>query len=174
MRLKREEQLALILDFNPDNKLDDLTVAMEYRARGGKARCEVRDVRWARNRLRDGTITRAAVEAKTASLSRQPLQQAQRPVPPGHAKQGVNEQPDSAFDVMATGCILSDYLECAMSSATFDKLGDGSFAGKVPPCQGVVALGKTLTQCQRQLRSTLEDWLLVGLRMGHAMPVLSG
>lgn len=75
---------------------------------------------------------------------------------------------------MATGCILSDYLECAMSSATFDKLGDGSFAGKVPHCQGVVALGDTLTECQRQLRATLEDWLLLGLRMGHFMPVLAG
>ncbi len=61
-----------------------------------------------------------------------------------------------------------------MSLATFDKLGDGSFAGKVPPCQGVVALGDTLMECQSLLRSTLEDWLLVGLRMGHRMPVLSG
>lgn len=75
---------------------------------------------------------------------------------------------------MATGCILSDYLESAMASATFDKLSDGSFAGNVPRCQGVVALGETLMDCQRLLRSTLEDWLLLGLRMGHSIPVLDG
>ena len=72
----------------------------------------------------------------------------------------------------SNGCI-SDYLECAMESAQFDELG-GGFAGRVPACLGVVAFGDTLTECQRQLRSTLEDWLLVGLRMGHRMPVLSG
>ena len=75
---------------------------------------------------------------------------------------------------MATGCILSDYVESAMSSATFDKLDDGTFAGRVPPCQGVVAFGTTLAECQRLLQSTLEDWLLLGLRLGHDIPVLAG
>ena len=75
---------------------------------------------------------------------------------------------------MAIGCILSDYVENAMSSATFDKLDDGTFAGKIPSCQGVVAFGETLAECQLSLQSTLEDWLLLGLRMGHAMPVLAG
>ena len=75
---------------------------------------------------------------------------------------------------MATGCILSDYVESAMSSATFEKLDDGSFAGRIPSCQGVVAFGDTLMECQRLPQSTLEDWLLLGLRMGHAMPVLAG
>ena len=75
---------------------------------------------------------------------------------------------------MATGCILSDYVESAMSSATFDKLDDGTFAGRVPPCQGVVAFGTTLVECQRLLQSTLEDWLLLGLRLGHDIPVLAG
>ena len=75
---------------------------------------------------------------------------------------------------MASGCILSDYVASAMSSATFDKLDDGTFAGKIPPCHGVVAFGATLVECQRLLQSTLEDWLLLGLRLGHAMPVLAG
>ena len=75
---------------------------------------------------------------------------------------------------MATECILTGYVESAMSSATFDKLDDGTFAGRIPPCRGVVAFGTTLVECQRLLQSTLEDWLLLGLRMGHAMPVLNG
>ena len=75
---------------------------------------------------------------------------------------------------VATGCILSDYVESAMSSATFDKLDDGTFVGTIPSCQGVVAFGDTLMECQRLLQSTLEDWLLLGLRMGHTVPVLAG
>ena len=72
---------------------------------------------------------------------------------------------------MAIGCILSDYVENAMSSATFDKLDDDTFAGRIPSCQGVVAFGETLVECQRSLQSTLEDWLLLGLRMGHGTPL---
>ena len=75
---------------------------------------------------------------------------------------------------MATECVLTGYVESAMLSATFDKLDDGTFAGRIPPCRGVVAFGTTLVECQRLLQSTLEDWLLLGFRLGHAMPVLNG
>ena len=44
--------------------MDDREVARRYFAEGWTTRCEVRDVRWARNRLRDGTITRDAVQRK--------------------------------------------------------------------------------------------------------------
>jgi len=66
--------------------------------------------------------------------------------------------------------ILSDYVEQALAAATYDKLEDGTFAGKIPPCLGVVALAETLRQCEDELRSTLEDWLLVGLKLGHSLP----
>ena len=64
---------------------------------------------------------------------------------------------------METECILSDYLEQAMEVAVYDKLDDGTFAGRIPPCKGVLAFGTTLKECERLLRSTLEDWLLLGL-----------
>ena len=75
---------------------------------------------------------------------------------------------------MRTECILSDYLEQAMKVAAYDKLDDGTFAGRIPPCKGVLAFGTTLKECEHLLRSTLEDWLLLGLRLGHTLPVLSG
>ena len=75
---------------------------------------------------------------------------------------------------MRTECILSDYLEQAMEVAAYDKLDDGTFSGRIPPCKGVLAFGTTLKECERLLRSTLEDWLLLGLRLGHTLPVLSG
>ena len=70
--------------------------------------------------------------------------------------------------------ILTEYLEQALTVAVYDKLGDGTFAGRIPPCKGVVAFGASLRECEHLLRSTLEDWLLLGLRLGHTLPVLSG
>ena len=75
---------------------------------------------------------------------------------------------------MNTGCILSDYIDHAMAAADYDKLADGTYAGEIPPCKGVVAFASTLAECEHALRSTLEDWLFLGLRLGHPIPVLSG
>ena len=74
---------------------------------------------------------------------------------------------------MAVQFILSDYVEEAMAQAVYDKLEDGTFAGRIPPCQGVVAFGTTLRECEDVLRSTLEDWVLVGLKMKHPLPVIA-
>ena len=68
--------------------------------------------------------------------------------------------------------VLTDYIEQAMSFALYDKLEDGTFVGKIPSFQGVIAFGSTLRQCEEELRSTLEDWILVGLKLGHPLPVL--
>ncbi|MEO8073452.1 MAG: type II toxin-antitoxin system HicB family antitoxin [Acidobacteriota bacterium] len=68
--------------------------------------------------------------------------------------------------------ILSDYLETALAQAEYDKLVDGTFFGRIPTCKGVVAFGVTLRECETELRSTLEDWVLVGLKLGHSLPVL--
>ena len=68
--------------------------------------------------------------------------------------------------------ILSDYLESAMSQAEYDKFEDGSFSGRIPSCKGVIAFGGTLSECQNELHSVLEDWVLVGLKLGHPLPVL--
>ena len=75
---------------------------------------------------------------------------------------------------MGTQCILSDYLDAAMALAAYDKLEDDSFAGRISPCLGVLAFGETLGGCQHELRSTLEDWILMGLKLGHELPVIEG
>lgn len=69
--------------------------------------------------------------------------------------------------------ILSDYLETALAQAEYDKLEDNTFFGRIPSCKGVVAFAATLRDCESQLRSTLEDWVLVGLKLGHSLPVLN-
>jgi predicted RNase H-like HicB family nuclease len=73
---------------------------------------------------------------------------------------------------MARQYILSEYLNEAMAQAVYDKLEDGSFAGRIPSCKGVIALGASLRECEDELRSTLEDWIWLGLKLGHSLPVL--
>jgi hypothetical protein len=68
--------------------------------------------------------------------------------------------------------ILSEYIEQAMAQAIYDKLADATFAGRIPSCSGVVAFEKTLRVREYALRSTLEDWILVGLKLKHPLPVI--
>ena len=68
--------------------------------------------------------------------------------------------------------ILSDYIDKALAQAVYEKLQDGTYAGKITDCTGVLAFGKSLRKCEEELRSTLEDWVLVGLKKGHELPVI--
>ena len=69
---------------------------------------------------------------------------------------------------------MSDYLDRALSQAEYDKLEDGMFFGRIPPCKGVVIFAATLRECKDELRSVLEDWVLVGLKLGRDLPILNG
>ena len=69
---------------------------------------------------------------------------------------------------------LSAYIEAALELARYDKLEDGTFAGEIPKLKGIAAFGKTLRECENELRSVLEDWILLGLKLGHKLPVLAG
>ncbi len=68
---------------------------------------------------------------------------------------------------------MSDYFDRALAQAEYDKLEDGTFFGRIPACKGVVTFAATLRECEDQLRSVLEDWVLVGLKLGHDLPILS-
>jgi hypothetical protein len=69
---------------------------------------------------------------------------------------------------------LTAYIEAALELARYETLEDGSFAGEMPKLKGVVAFRRSLRGCKTELRSTLEDWILEGLRLGHKLPVLGG
>jgi predicted RNase H-like HicB family nuclease len=68
--------------------------------------------------------------------------------------------------------MLIEYINKAMSKAVYDKLEGGTFSGKIPQCPGVVAFGETLYQCQHELKSSLEGWLIVKIRHGDRLPVI--
>ena len=73
---------------------------------------------------------------------------------------------------MATQFVLSGYLESAMAQASYDKLDDELYFGRIPSCTGVVAFGATLRECEQELQSTLEEWVLLGLKLKHSLPII--
>ena len=70
--------------------------------------------------------------------------------------------------------MLSDYVADALVQATYEKLEDGSYAGRVPSLSGSGRLGASLRECENEMRSTLEDWVLVGLQLKHPLPIVQG
>ncbi len=68
--------------------------------------------------------------------------------------------------------VLSEYVERAMAEAVYDKLEDGTFSARIPACPGVIAFAPSLKESEEELRSTLEDWILVGLKFRHPLPVI--
>lgn len=70
--------------------------------------------------------------------------------------------------------MLTSYIHWAMRLAKYEILEDGTYYGEIPGFQGVWADADSLDVCREELQSALEDWLTLGLRMGHALPVVAG
>ncbi len=70
--------------------------------------------------------------------------------------------------------MLTEYIEKAMRRAHYELKEDGRIFATIPKCKGLWAQGKSLEECREELRSTLEDWLLLGLQLGHTLPVIDG
>jgi predicted RNase H-like HicB family nuclease len=70
--------------------------------------------------------------------------------------------------------VLTDYIEQAMAQAVYEELEEDSFAGRVPPCLGVIAFAPTLAECKEELQSVLEEWMLTGFKLGDELPVIAG
>ena len=59
--------------------------------------------------------------------------------------------------------MLTEYLDKAMRLAEYEKIEDGTYYGRIPGFQGLWADEATLEDCRNELRSVLEDWLLLKL-----------
>ena len=70
--------------------------------------------------------------------------------------------------------MLIEFISKAMSKAVYEKLEDGTYSEKIPQAPGVIAFGETLYQCQEELKSVLEGWLIVKIRHGDKLPVIGG
>jgi len=70
--------------------------------------------------------------------------------------------------------VLTTYIQHAMRLAKYEILENGQYYGEIPGFQGVWAQAENLEACREELQSALEDWLVLGLRMGHKLPVVAG
>ena len=67
--------------------------------------------------------------------------------------------------------MLTRYIQAAMRKARYEMIEEGRpFHCHIPECPGVWATGETLETCRDELQETLEDWLSLGLRLGHPIP----
>ena len=70
--------------------------------------------------------------------------------------------------------MLSEYIRAAMRQAKYELIENGRYYGSIRTCRGCWAEAKTLEECREELQSTLEDWLLLGLQIGHRLPIIDG
>ena len=70
--------------------------------------------------------------------------------------------------------MLTNYVQAAMRKARYEILDDGTYYGEIPGFPGVFANADTLEVCREQLQEVLEDWILLGLRLGHHLPEVEG
>jgi predicted RNase H-like HicB family nuclease len=71
--------------------------------------------------------------------------------------------------------VLTAYIAAAMRRATYELLPNNEgFYGEIPGLQGVLGHADTLEGCREDLQSALEDWIIVGLRLGHTIPAVDG
>lgn len=70
--------------------------------------------------------------------------------------------------------MLTDYIHGAMKKAHYELMENKQYFGSIPGCEGVWARGKSLELCRAALQDALEDWLLLGLQLGHKLPVIAG
>ena len=71
--------------------------------------------------------------------------------------------------------MLSAYIHAAMRQAHYESLPDGEgYFGKIEGLEGVWANAETLEACRKELREVLEEWIVLGLKMGHPIPAIDG
>ncbi len=70
--------------------------------------------------------------------------------------------------------MIREYIDRALRNASYDKLADGTFVGEVDGLQGVLASASTLEECRDQLAEVIEEWVLVRVSRGLAVPPVDG
>ena len=71
--------------------------------------------------------------------------------------------------------MLTAYINAAMNKAHYEILPDGEgYLGTIEGLQGVWGRAATLEACREELREVLEEWIVLGLKMGHPIPAVNG
>jgi predicted RNase H-like HicB family nuclease len=70
--------------------------------------------------------------------------------------------------------MLSRYIDKALRRARYTEVDNGTYCATVPGLRGVIATATTLEACRDQLAEVVEDWVLVRVARGLAVPSLGG
>jgi len=71
--------------------------------------------------------------------------------------------------------MFAEYVQAAMERAHYEIIDDEEpFYSEVPELKGVWATGRTLEECRKNLKSSIEGWIALRLRMGRAIPPIGG
>lgn len=70
--------------------------------------------------------------------------------------------------------MITTYIQATMRHAVYEILEDGSFYGEIPDFQGVYANAANLEDCRTELQEVLEGWIVLGLKLGHLLPIVDG
>jgi len=70
--------------------------------------------------------------------------------------------------------MLTEYIEEAMKRAHYELIEDAEapFYGEIPELPGVWASAGTLEGCRRELKDTLEGWILLSVKRSLPIPKL--
>jgi len=68
--------------------------------------------------------------------------------------------------------LISRYLNEALRRARCRPLREGGYCATVPGLRGVIAHGRTVKSCRAQLAEVVEEWVLVRVAQGLAVPRL--
>ena len=67
--------------------------------------------------------------------------------------------------------MFTRFVESVMRKARFERIDrKRMYFGRIPGFTGVWAEGKTLHECERDLREVLEEWLLIKIRKHRFVP----
>jgi predicted RNase H-like HicB family nuclease len=71
--------------------------------------------------------------------------------------------------------MLLEYIQAALEEARYEIIEDEEpYYGEILQLAGVWATGETLEACRRNLKETLEDWLLFSIAKGIPIPEIKG
>ena len=71
--------------------------------------------------------------------------------------------------------MLTDYIKAAMRRAKYEIIEDSNpYYGEISDLPGVWANGPTLEDCRDELEEVVEEWILLGVRLGDSIPILDG
>ena len=63
--------------------------------------------------------------------------------------------------------MIKQYIHEAMKLARYKIPDNGSYYGDIPGFRGVLANAEYLEECRDELQETLEEWIILGIRLGE-------